>query len=57
LVDLSGTERAGELLAMTRLVDSVIIVAKARSSEQRDLRFIEREVGSDKLVGVLLVGR
>lgn len=56
VVDLTGLDRSGELIAACELLDAVAVVARSGRTTAEELRERLREVPGDRLLGVLLTG-
>jgi Mrp family chromosome partitioning ATPase len=56
LVDLTGLKRLGEHLDAIRLVDGVVIVARAGETTEGELLRLRHELPIDKNLGILLTG-
>ena len=56
LVDLTGFDRLGELDGAVKLMDFVILVARAAGTRERDLLDLKSDLDPDRILGALLVG-
>ena len=56
LCDLTGLELLGEHASAAACMDSVILVARAHRTHERDLIAMRRVIAPDRFMGVLLVG-